>query len=458
MTHDPNHPIWADIEGAAHALRHDAEENAQMTKEIYPSITDAGAENRGKHMSEYKFDSQNKLEHRWGTRAGGGAYDSATGSPAPAELFERLNNQGLERPEERVAKVAAKAGKAQRNIDARGEDYETHVFPKGTYYGQEDSNLAVTYYKPTGEMAASMGFNDQGYVYHWASTEGHRHSVAGAASGVAAHNYLKSIGHPTGILHAQTTTDESARVIRSMDPDNTSLLHRSEISSYNEDQAQDMVDRAALMGAPHNISDLQTRPTNEQIARLSDMTGRHPMNFMALSPHKEHRDAAEYSGFGPGAKSRLDPTVLALVNQRAAREDSGIANLNSSAWGRAVRAGRLEQANQGRAQRLANNVAPVAGDVMQHTNGILFWEEQVQRDYQGEVLRNERNRTATPQADVSLDTTSGRSRTNKLQDAGMWVSEEHIPRTTEERLAQDPLARARIIRGKALYDNHPNLF
>jgi hypothetical protein len=195
------------------------------------------------------------------------------------------------------------------------------------------------------------------------------------------------------------------------------------------------------MNIPASLSSLRENHTSEDYARLSDMTGRHPMNFMALSSNPRDRARAANEGFDTKEGSRLDPTILQFAKQR---EETNYSSDEEKDRPEAIR--RFEHGV--RADSRISNIAERFGDP-EGTHLNVYNEMIVHADdsrHRHEVAkaaaRNEARETLV-------------SRYPHLpQDAGMYVHEEpYKPRTTEERLAQDPLARARIIRGKAFYSD-----
>jgi hypothetical protein len=165
------------------------------------------------------------------------------------------------------------------------------------------------------------------------------------------------------------------------------------------------------------------------------------MNFLALSSDPRDRARASNEGFDTREDSRLDPTILQLAKQR---EDTNYSSDEEKDRPEAIR--RFEHGF--RASTRTNNIAERFGDP-EGTHLNVYNEMIVHADdsrHRHEVAKA----TARREARETLVSRYP----NLVQDAGMYVHEEpYTPRTTEERLAQDPLARARIIRGKAFYSD-----
>lgn len=453
MTHDPNHPIWADIEGSAHYWRNKLNDTVDNH---YESVYDEGPVHNsilrlesmfdrqgGAHATDWRL-SMDKLEPRWGNRISGSTTYGHNAIRSPEVEEYHLRDQNLERSPERVANVSRRAAEVERiqnkRAEKHGDNYETHVFPKGTYPEATESHIAVTYHKPTGEPVSSLSFGSDGYVGTWAALEEHQ-GTAAISAGLAAHKYLKSIGHPTGILHSRMTTPDSKKVLQTLDPDNTSLVNRDPLDKYNSEDTADMNRNTIRQhGVPERLSDVHSTPTTEDYARLSDMTGRHPMNFMAISPRLRDRQIAAHHGYDTSEKSKLDPTVL--VRAREIEDVNGVGPSGIQEHSRGVSHNAHEAMVARSVDRLLNTQS--TRPVLPHWNDVLY------ADLDGERAALTRRRLANRTAAMA-DKTEGRA--EDLHDAGMYVhEEEYKPRTTEERLAQDPLARARIIRGKAFYD------
>jgi hypothetical protein len=395
------------------------------------------------------------LEDRWGTRASGDGRPNY-GVTAPHREREHMGDDNYDKGPERTQDVAAKAAKVQKILDSRGADYETHVFPRGTYYAQ-NANVAVTYHKPTGAIASSMIFHNDGHVNTWARHPDHS-SAASLATGLAAHNHLKSIGNVSGVLHAEMTTPESARVLKMMDPFNTSLAQRHEIDSYDDESTMGMLTSPTRnQNTPATLSEVASKPTTEDIARLSDMTGRHPMNFLALSSHENDRQEASRAGYGAQEGSKLDPTVLRFVREREELSPLPAPSVKPGQKRDNQSQGDLRTLEQRAARRLVDNQVPVSihNAGVPGENGVIEVRREngihgrVQRENDVEVREWTRRRDGRRMGERD---SSVADKPENLQDAGMYVHKEpYQPRTTEERLDQDPLARARIIRGKAFY-------
>ena len=449
MTHDPNHPIWADIEGSAHRMREKVQEIYNSSEEPHIDPT-----HQRLHRLESWFDrtlggqtSAAPLEARWGSTMSGhdeGGKNSVR-SPEVEEYY--LGHGDYARSPERTANVAKRADDVQNVLDRRaekhGEDYETHVFPYGTYPEQEsNTHTAVTYHKPTGEPVSSMSFTSSGYVGSWAALEDHRGNAA-LSTGLAAHRYLKSIGHPTGILRANSTTDDSARVIKALDPDSTSLTERWALAKYDAEDTERMHNNTIReSGVPENLRDVHSTPTTEDYARLSDMTGRHPMNFMAISPRVRDRQIAAMEGYTTGEHSRLDPTMLVRANELDEAGKASYAHIHYDEVNRSMQQNRRRARSERNVSRFMRSMSDNPSDPQ--------WDELAHHELDGfATTRTNREQGIRAEA-IGQEVEDYPER---LHDAGMYVhKEEYKPRTTEERLAQDPLARARIIRGKAFYD------
>ena len=450
MLHDPNHPIWKEIDEEASQVRGKLEKGLEDYENgaihMYRFNTPGDVKYTHEHQfnreeSEHRYRAK-QLEDRFGTQASG--YSPGFDGAQSPEWFRNHNEEELEGTDKghsRNVGIAERAEKVQGLVDRRAGDYETHVFHEGTYPGQMD-HFAVTYHKPTGEMAASMKFGSTGHVMSWAEHPEHKGGAAALATGLAAHKYLKSLGSISGALHSETTTPESSRVLRTMDPYSTSLQNRNPLSSYGEEGTLDMLTKGPeRMNIPTSLSILREKHTSEDYARLSDMTGRHPMNFLALSSDPRDRARASNEGFDTREDSRLDPTILQLAKQR---EDTNYSSDEEKDRPEAIR--RFEHGF--RASTRTNNIAERFGDP-EGTHLNVYNEMIVHADdsrHRHEVAKA----TARREARETLVSRYP----NLVQDAGMYVHEEpYTPRTTEERLAQDPLARARIIRGKAFYSD-----
>jgi hypothetical protein len=451
MAQDPNHPIWKQINEEAAQVRgkldKDLEDYENGAIHMYHHNTPGDV----KYVSELMFNNRDigwdhrpiPLEPRRGTQSSGKS-DGVNGPKSPEWYRTHTPSEWelTDKGKQRNTDIAARADKAENVVNRRGSDYETKVFPAGTYPGQTD-HFAVSYHKPTGVAAASMKYDSTGHVHTWAEDPDHKGGAAGLAVGVAAHKHLKSIGHVSGALHAEMTTPESHRVLKAMDPYSTSLYERNEIDSYTHGGSVDMVHVGMhKQGLPENLGDVSTRPTNEDFARLSDMTGRHPMNFMAMSTYPRDRMIAEHEGYGAGPNSKLDPTVMTFVNQREERSPLHEENDTTRA------ADRRFEVTQRAQRRQENNAARFADEDGWHLESHNPFVREADAGYHQRTLDRADRTNGIRETRVTGNAA------NILSDAGMYVHEEpHTPRTTEERLAQDPLARARIIRGKAFYSD-----
>lgn len=328
-----------------------------------------------------------------------------------------------------------------------GDTYEAKVYPGGTYPGQGHlSHHAVVYHKPTGEAVGRMQFDNGGNVGIMAVHPDHQMTGATPILADAASKYLRSIGHTLGIPSSDETTDDSAKILKKITPNSSHMDNRWDPGELDAEDYLKPNDFESN-NIPQRLGD--TKKSWEDFAKLSDETGRHPGNFMLLDPNPavqhEGRNLLQRTG------QRPDPTVLALLAPREEAKKQTMLQKHEDAAVRArtLRADALLTGSRSGAFAL-HNPDDMRSRAIEFSNHV--WGDNTEPDSTGESLRSHPfYRGAKPSESSPVAKAVVAADPGAIHDA-VWTGEEepepYKPRTTQERLDQDPLARARILRGR----------
>jgi hypothetical protein len=247
--------------------------------------------------------------------------------------FEHDNNDGLNhgypRSEEelvrdepgRVAEIKKRIGKVISLADSpriQNSNYAAHSFPRGSFYpehgiddrtpeqaehdGMSDrfygQHTVIGYHK--GTAVGRLDYNSKGEVGGWYIDHKHQNSPVNVQMLAVAHKHLLDLGNPIGLLKSDTTSSNSAAVIRKIDPESTYLRQGGADTGWNRDYTWDPKyhdDRVLPLFPEHT-----ERRDRQQWKELSDTTGLNIHELHAISTDPTNREKADLNLVSAEAK------------------------------------------------------------------------------------------------------------------------------------------------------------
>lgn len=215
---------------------------------------------------------------------------------------------------ERIGKVVALANSPRLQTS----DYSAHSFPRGRFYPEhgiddktpeqaEDEGMSDRFYGQhtvigyhKGTAVGRLDYNSKGEVGGWYIDHRHQNSPVNVQMLAVAHQHLLDLGNPIGMLKSDTTSSNSAAVIRKIDPDSTYLRQGGANSGWNRDYEWDPKyhdDRVLPLSPEHT-----ERRDRQQWKELSDKTGLNIHELHAISPDEQNREKADLNQVGAEAK------------------------------------------------------------------------------------------------------------------------------------------------------------
>jgi hypothetical protein len=228
-------------------------------------------------------------------------------SRAPRDEYE------LEYQEpQRVAGINSRLAKLVALHDARVADspYFVKHSPSGTYYGQDQHVVQVYHKNAPNTRVGRLTYDDRGEVGGMYVDHRHQGSMAAIQMLVAAHRHLKdTIGQPIGLLRTTSTTNQSAGLIKRIDPESTYLRHsdadRGRLHTYIDEQQQ-------MDNVPIRNDSLMR--TNAEWEEASQKSGRTVGQLMAMSYDQQNRSDSTYQiAYEPDSAEKTE--ALALRNR-----------------------------------------------------------------------------------------------------------------------------------------------
>lgn len=380
-----------------------------------------------------------------------------------AEFAEPRENEWGEERFDAANDYLDKVGKVAKRVSSGDNGYVARKYPGASYPGQSGyAHHVVVYHKPTGKAVGYTTMDDSGEVSMMGVHPDHQGSGAATVLVHGASQVLRDTGHPLGIPSSETTTDDSAKMIRAFNPQSTALTNRDYVDHVGTAHISPEWIESNL-GVPGSLdSDMKSF---DEYRALSDKTGRHPGNFMMLSDNDRIANLGKNLIRRDGQKP--DPTTLALIAPREAAKNAENTTVRSEMERLSDRNPR-QLAFGARAFVTGSRQAAMAEDDPydirvrgQHgaTSDHLLGENTLteQEPDMDTARRRYRNGTNPNVPSYRDEVRADRLRLDGIDNVhdAVWTGEDtgdlYKPRTTEERLAQDPLARARILRGRGGY-------
>jgi hypothetical protein len=193
----------------------------------------------------------------------------------------------------------------------------------------------------------------------------------------------------------------------------------------------------------------------DEYAALSDKTGRHPGNFMMLSDNE--RVQSEGESLLRRDNQKPDPTTIALIAPREAAKEEEFRPKNNtgshfSESQTRFAANALLTGSRTGALRISRGAASALvpdSDRLLGENTGTESSIEVSDQTSDSIRRGLYGSKPDEMSPVTKHNVTNNP--HSIRDA-VWTDEEapapYTPRTTQERLDQDPLARARILRGR----------
>lgn len=217
------------------------------------------------------------------------AQDEGWHSRYPRNEHELVNEEP-----ERVAGINERIGKIVKMHDARVADspYFIKHAPSGTYYGQHGNNVQVYHRNAPNTRVGSLTYDDEGKVGSMYIDHRHQGTMAAIQMLVAAHRHLKdTVGNPIGLLRTENTTNQSAGLIKNIDPNSTYLRHDNADEGKNENWVDG---QSEISNTPLRNDSL--RLTKEDWHIKSEESGRSVADLLAMSYDPKNRYVAYDAG------------------------------------------------------------------------------------------------------------------------------------------------------------------
>lgn len=284
---------------------------------------------------------------------------------------------------ERVAGIKERIDKMLKMHDSRVADSQYFIkhSPKGTYYGQYINNVQVYHKSNPNTRVGLLTYGDEGIVGQMFIDHRHQNTMAGVQMLAAAHRHLKNtLGRPIGLLRTESTSEQSAGLIKKIDPESTYLRNENANSGRYDDwrDSQQQLDAVPLR------NDSLQRPVAEW-EQKSKESGQRVADLLAMSYDSEtRRRGSSYHPFNPSpeAKAIGDRIAAAQKEENAASEKAHKDFMATSA-----------------ANIIASGVHHVAGDMPPHHVLDNSWrhdaysklsdlrsKEELQKSYPDEVV------------------------------------------------------------------------
>ena len=252
---------------------------------------------------------------------------------------------------QRVAGINSRLAKVVALHDARVADspYFVKHSPAGTYLGQYNHVVQVYHKNDPNTRVGYLAYDDRGEVGGMYVDHRHQGTLAATQMLVAAHRHLKdTVGQPIGLLRATSTTEQSAGLIKKIDPESTYLRHDSADSgrARNYKDQQDEINNVPL----RNDS---LRKTNNEWEETSQKSGRTVGQLMAMSYDQQNRnDSTHYIYYEPDSPEKAEALALRdKLDASQAKERFGTRKREDAALGNAA------------ANLIASRVHTVPGDM-----------------------------------------------------------------------------------------------
>lgn len=235
--------------------------------------------------------------------------------------YPRTEEELVREEPERVAEIKKRIGKVISLANSprlQNSDYVAHSFPRGRFYpehiiddktpeqaehdGMRDlyngQHTVIGYHK--GTAVGRLEYNSSGEVGGWYIDQQHQNSPVNVQMLAEAHQHLLDLGNPIGMLKSDTTSSNSAAVIRKIDPESTYLRRDGADSGWNRDYTWDPKyhDDRVLPHYPEHTE----RRDRQQWKELSDKTGLNIHELHAISADPTNREKADLNLVGAEAK------------------------------------------------------------------------------------------------------------------------------------------------------------
>lgn len=240
--------------------------------------------------------AENWEEHHWGNEADSQGWYGGQ---------EPRDEQTLEDYEpERVAGIRGRIDKMLKMHDSRVADspYFIKHSPRGTYYGQYSNNVQVYHKSNPNTRVGMLTYNDEGIVGQMYIDHRHQNTMASVQMLAAAHRHLKNtLGNPIGLLRTESTSEQSAGLIRKIDPDSTYLRNENANSGRNEGWQ----DNQSPTDATPVRNDSLNKPVKEWEQKAKE-SGRSVADLLAMSYDPEARRSGggyQFNNPSPEAKA-----------------------------------------------------------------------------------------------------------------------------------------------------------
>jgi hypothetical protein len=232
-----------------------------------------------------------------------GWQSSWTNSPRSEQELIDQEPERVERIRERIGKVVALAD----NPRFANSSYTAHAFPSGSFYpehriddkspeqaeheGLSAYHTVIGYHN--GTAVGRLMYNSRGGVSGMYLDHRHQNGPVTIKMLAAAHEHLLSLGNPIGMLHSDSTTSNSAGLIKKIDPESTYLRQPSANTGWNEEyewnpKYQD--DQTHPFFPEHT-----ERRSRQEWKHLSELTGLNINDLHAISPDETNRYKADLS-------------------------------------------------------------------------------------------------------------------------------------------------------------------
>jgi len=236
--------------------------------------------------------------------------------------YPRTEEELVREEPERVAGIKERIGKVVSLANSprfQKSDYTAHSFPSGRFYDShhiddrspeqaEDDGLnwgqhtVIGYHK--GTAVGRLDYNSKGEVGGWYVDHNHQNGPVSVKMLAAAHQHLLDLGNPIGMLKSDTTSSNSAAVIKKIDPESTYLRLGTADSGWNRDynwEPRHHDDRILPLLPEHS-----ERRDRYEWKELSEKTGLNIHELHAISSDETNRDKADVTQLGDEAMDIRD--------------------------------------------------------------------------------------------------------------------------------------------------------
>jgi len=218
---------------------------------------------------------------------------------------------------ERVAGIKERIGKVMALNNSpriQNSDYTAQAFSAGEFYDKHDidyrspeqashdgmyggTHTVIGYHK--GTAVGRLTYDSEGHVGGWYIDHRHQKGPVNIKMLAVAHQHLLDLGNPIGMLKSDTTSSNSAAVIRKIDPNSTYLRQDGANSGWNDDNEWDP--KYQDDGIHPLLPEHTERRSREEWRDLSETTGLNIHELHAISPDASNRQKADLDRVGDEA-------------------------------------------------------------------------------------------------------------------------------------------------------------